>query len=193
MNFQNKGIFYLSSALKYIMVALVLYMSTGCAAIGSNVYMPCKNDLIAIERANDADAARMGSDIGYSAGGNCKEQAIAYHTAVTDAGTESCVTCGILVQYSQPLKHCWNEVKCPEDGKWKLIDASRNSMEFRDGWDVEQSPEYMPYIRFKGKVSVEDIRHEQNYVWKSDKSLSYLMENCEFQWFPVISELRHIF
>jgi len=190
LNLRNRSI---GRMVNYLVILSILYMITGCAAINSNVYIPCKNDLIAIEKVNDADANRRGDDIGYAAGGNCKEQAIAYHDTVRRSGDESCVTCGILVQYSQPLKHCWNEVKCPEDGKWKLIDASRNSMEFRDGWDVEQSPEYMPYIRFKGRVSVEDIRKEQNYFWKSDQSLSYLIDNCEFQWIPIISEWQYIF
>jgi hypothetical protein len=163
-------------------------MLTGCAALNANVYIPCKKDWIAIENAN-----RTGSEIGYTAGGNCKEQAIAYHSTVSDSDIESCVTCGILVQNSQPLKHCWNEIKCPEEGKWKQIDASRNFLEFKDGWDVEQSPEYMPYIRFKGKVRVEDIRKERNYSWKPDKSLAYLIENSDSQWFPIISEWRYIF
>lgn len=175
------------------MALLAIYMLAGCAAFNSNVYVPCKKDWIAIEKANDADGIRNGVAIGYSAGGNCKEQAIAYHDAVVESGIESCVTCGILVQNSQPLKHCWNEVRCPEDGKWKLIDASLNFMEFRDGWDVEQSPEYMPYIRFQGKVAVEDIRKELNYCWKSDKNLSYLMAHSDFQWFPIISEWQFIF
>ena len=87
----------------FIMLS-VLYMITGCAAINSNVYMPCKNDLIAIEKANEADANRGGDEAGYSAGGNCKEQAIAYHNAVSRSGNESCVTCGILVSIFTTVK-----------------------------------------------------------------------------------------
>ncbi len=176
---------------KYLIILLTMFMLAGCAAFNSKVYVPFKKDWIAIEKANDAN--RSGRETGYSAGGNCKEQAIAYHNVVNSSSIESCVTCGILVQNSQPLKHCWNEIKCPEDGKWKLVDTSRNFMEFSDGWDVEQSPEYMPYIKFEGPVTVEDIRKEQNYSWKSDKSLSYLAENCEFQWYPIISEWKYIF
>ena len=177
----------------YLIILLSLSVTTGCAALNANVYVPCKKDWLAIENSGASKVQRSGRAYAYNAGGNCKEQAIAYHDVVRQTSVESCVTCGILSQNSQPLTHCWNEVKCPEDGKWKLIDTSRNFTEFQDGWDVEQSPEYMPYIRFTGKVTVEDIRNERDYSWKSDKSLSYLAEHCEFQWYPIISELKCIF
>ena len=62
----------------------------------------------------------------------------------------------------------------------------------QDGWDAEQIPEYMPYIRFTGTVTVDDIRTERGFFWKSDKELAYLMENCRFNWIPIFSELAYL-
>lgn len=148
-----------------------IIFATGC----STVFVPLKDTKIGIENSR----------------GDCKDKAIAYHEALREKEIESCVTCGVLSFNSKPLLHCWNEVKSPEDGKWKLVDVDALTGQ-RDGWDVQQSPEYMPYIRFSGKVTIDDIRSEQGFFWKSDKELSYLMENCQFNWIPIVSELAYL-
>jgi hypothetical protein len=154
----------------YLFVLLILFL-TGC----STVYVPALNTKIAIENSD----------------GDCKDKAIAYQTVLQDQGIESCVTCGVLSSYSKPLLHCWNEVLSPEDDRWKLVDA--DAVERRvDGWDTEQSPEYMPYVRYSGKVTLDDIRSERGFYWKSEKSLAYIMENCQFNWIPIISEIDYM-
>jgi hypothetical protein len=153
------------------LIMLTVVLSAGC----STVYVPLMDTKIAIERG----------------GGDCKNKSVAYHAALKEQEIESCVTCGVLSFNSTPLLHCWNEVRSPEDGKWKLIDLHAMVGQL-DGWDVEQSPEYFPYVRYNGNVTVEDIRFERGYTWKSDKNLGYLMENCQFNWFPIISELKHL-
>ena len=154
----------------YLFVLLIVF-TAGC----STVFVPLPDAKVAIERGD----------------GDCKDKAIAYQAALQDQGIESCITCGVLSLSSQPLLHCWNEVLSPEDGKWKLVDVDALADQ-QDGWDVEQSPEYLPYIKYSGKVTVEDIRQEKGYSWKSEKNLSYLMENCQFNWMPVISELDYL-
>jgi hypothetical protein len=164
----------LSKALKiksYLLVLLML-LSTGCSV----VYVPALNAKITIENSD----------------GDSKEKAIAYQTVLKDQGVESCVTCGVLSFNSQQLLHCWNEVRNPEDGRWKLVDVDAVVSQ-RDGWDIEQSPEYMPYIRYGGKVTVDDIHSERGFYWKSEKSIACIMENCEFSWLPVINELDYNF
>ena len=153
------------------LIILTVVLSAGC----STVYVPLKDTKITIERG----------------GGDCKDKSIAYHAALQEQEIESRVTCGVLSFNSTPLLHCWNEVRCPVDGQWKLIDLDAMLGQL-DGWNVEQSPEYLPYIRYNGNVTVEDIRRERGYMWKSDKSLSYLMQNCQFNWLPIISELPHL-
>ena len=157
---------------RYLLVLLIGFLFlTGC----STVYVPLKDSKIVIENSE----------------GDCKAKAIAYQAALQDQGIESCVTCGVLSFNSQPLFHCWNEVLCPEDNKWKLVDVDAIEGQL-DGWDVEQSPEYMPYIRYKGAVTVQDIRQEQGYSWKNENGLAYLSEHCQFNWIPIISELDYI-
>jgi hypothetical protein len=153
------------------LIMLTVVLSAGCAT----VYVPLMDTKIAIEQG----------------GGDCKDKSTAYHAALQEQEIESCVTCGVLSFNSTPLLHCWNEVRSPEDGKWKLIDLHAMVGQL-DGWDVEQSPEYFPYVRYNGNVTVEDIRFERGYTWKSDNNLGYLMENCQFNWFPIISELKHL-
>ena len=156
--------------IRYLFVLLMAFTS-GCSAVS----VPLQDTLVAIERGE----------------GDCKAKAIAYHSALQEKGIESCIACGVLSLYSQPVLHCWNEVLSPEDGRWKLIDADALVGQ-QDGWDVEQSPEYMPYIKYSGKVTVEDIRLEKGFSWKSEKNLSYLMQNCQFNWIPIISELDYL-
>lgn len=153
------------------LIMLTIVLSAGCAT----VYVPLMDTKIAIEQG----------------GGDCKDKSVAYHAALQEQEIESCVTCGVLSFNSTPLLHCWNEVRCPVDGQWKLIDLDAMIGQL-DGWNVEQSPEYLPYVRYNGNVTVEDIRWERDYTWKSDKNLAYLMENCQFNWFPIISELPHL-
>lgn len=159
-----------NKTIKYLLILLIVF-TAGC----STVFVPLKDTKITIE----------------SGRGDCKEKAIAYHTALQDQEIESCVACGVLSFNSEPLLHCWNEVRCPEDGKWKLVDVDA-VMGQLDGWDVEQSPEYIPYIKYSGKVTIEDIRQQRGFSWKSEKELSYLMQNCQFNWIPIISELEYL-
>ncbi len=159
-----------SASMKYLLVFLIIF-AAGC----STVFVPLKDTKIAIEKG----------------GGDCKDKAIAYHMALQEQEIESCVTCGVLSFYSKPLLHCWNEVRCPEDDRWKLVDVDAIVGQ-RDGWDREQSPEYIPYIRYNDKVTVKDIRLERGFSWKSEKKLSYLMQNCQFNWIPIISELEYL-
>lgn len=163
------------SAKATIFIKCFLILSIALTAGCSTVFVPLKDAKVTIERG----------------GGDCKDKAIAYHSALQEEEIESCVTCGVLSFNSEPLLHCWNEVRCPEDGKWKLVDVDA-LMGQLDGWDVEQSPEYIPYIKYSGKVTVEDIRLQRGFSWKSEKELSYLMENCQFNWIPVISELDYL-
>lgn len=153
------------------LLILSIIFSTGCSV----VYVPALNTKIAIENSD----------------GDCKDKAIAYHEAMQEQDIESCVTCGVLSFNSQPLLHCWNEVLSPEDDRWKLVDVDAVEGQL-DGWDTEQSPEYMPYVRYSGKVTIDDIRSERGFYWKSEKGLAYIMENCRFNWFPIISEIDYM-
>lgn len=167
---QARGVATPGSMATYLLVLLILF-SAGC----STVFVPLPDTKAALERGD----------------GDCKDKAVAYQAALQDEGIESCITCGILSFYSEPLLHCWNEVLSPEDSRWKLIDVDA-VVDQQDGWDREQSPEYIPYVRYYGKVTVEDIRLEKGFDWKSEKQLSYLMENCQFNWMPIISELDYL-
>ena len=153
------------------LLILSIIFSTGCSV----VYVPALNTKIAIENSD----------------GDCKDKAIAYHEAMQEQDIKSCVTCGVLSFNSQPLLHCWNEVLSPEDDRWKLVDVDAVEGQL-DGWDTEQSPEYMPYVRYSGKVTIDDIRSERGFYWKSEKGLAYIMENCQFNWFPIISEIDYM-
>ncbi len=101
-----------------LIISLFIIFATGC----NTVFVPIKDAKIDIENSD----------------GDCKDKAIAYHDALREQEIESCVTCGVLSFHSKLLLHCWNEVKNPEDGKWKLVDVDAVAGQ-QDGWDAEQS------------------------------------------------------
>ena len=94
------GIFFLGIILVWI------YSWMGCAY---SFYWPEFKKSREIRAINDLDA-------------NCLDMSTEYYNHLKSKGYNAKIECGRIPGYID--KHCWVEVKNPDDGKWYLIDLA---------------------------------------------------------------------
>ena len=138
--------------IKNIIIVIVCLVNAGCI-LTTKVYIPEKTHVEQIQwvtKGNCVTKARKGQ--------------ILYHRA----GIISRLACGYVGVTANHCAHCWNEVYCPDDGLWHLIDL-HDRMGY-DGWPRDYYYEYVTSVYWYGIPSVFEVQLEQNADWYAPES-----------------------
>ena len=139
--------------IRIIILAIILAVNIGCAAFTTRVYIPEKTHVEQIQ---------------WMTQGDCVTKARKGQILYNRSGIISRLACGYVGVSGNHCAHCWNEVYCPDDGLWHLIDL-HDRMGY-DGWPRDQYCEYVTSVYWYGIPSVAEIQLEQNADWYAPES-----------------------
>ena len=145
--------------IKSIVMLAACMIIAGCGALTTKVYIPEKTHVDQIQ---------------WMTGGNCVVKARKGQILFNRAGIKSRLACGYVGVTGRNCPHCWNEVYCPDDGLWHLIDLYDKMNQ--DGWPRDHYYEYVTSLYWKGIPDVAEVQLELGADWFAPESKAELIK-----------------